>query len=197
MPLVAYSYLSVEVVIITAFEARDTKSLKWPSRIIAYVITLFMILGSIGALLNVNWTDTHLPQIGIKMGNGTAAADRIPPQSSNVAILAIWDAGLESLAGFINACIVFSLVSVSNTSMYVASRTLYGMTRKIKAGNIAAKVLRSFSTVVPKTGVPAAALIVSAISFAWMPFLEFQRDYAAQSVSIGGKRTTILLLNHC
>lgn len=191
MPLVAYSYLSVEVVIITAFEARDTKSLKWPSRIIAYVITLLMVLDSIGGLLNISWKDTYLPPIGIEMRNGTAAADVTRPQTSNMAILAIWDAGLKSLAGFVNACLVFSLVSVSNTSMYVASRTLYGMTRKIEANNIAAKVLRSFSIVVHKTGVPAAALMVSAISFAWMPFLEYQKDYATQSVSIGGTRATI------
>src|SRR6266480_1577004 len=129
MPLVAYSYVSVEVVIITAFEARSPKALKWPSRIIAYVITLLMVFDSIGALLNINWTDTRLLQIGIETGNGTAAADGKPPQSSNMAVIAIWDAGFKSLAGFINGCIVFSLVSVSNTSMYVASRTLYGMTR--------------------------------------------------------------------
>ena len=190
MPLVTYSYLSVEVVIITAFEARDTKSLRWPSRIIAYFIMLLMVFSSIGALLNVNWTDIHLPDIGIVQGNGTATADRVPPQTSNLAILVIWDAGLESLAGFINACTVFSLVSVSNTSMYVASRTLYGLTRKINAQNIAATVLRSFSIVVPNTGVPAAALIVSAISFAWMPFLEYQKDYAGQSVRVGWKGPT-------
>ena len=195
MPLVVYSYLSVEVVIITAFEARSTKSLKWPSRIIAYVITLLMVFASIGALLNISWTDAHLPQIGIEMGNGTPPAGGTPPRSSNMAILAIWDAGLKSLAGFINACIVFSLVSVSNTSMYVASRTLYGMTRKIEANNIASKVLRSFSIVAPKTYVPAAALMVSAITFIWMPFLEFQKDYEAQSVSIGGT-SNHLLLNH-
>jgi amino acid transporter len=191
MPLVAYSYISVEVVIITAFEARDTKSLRWPSRIIAYVITLLMVLDSIGGLLNISWTSIRLPPIGIGMRNGTAAADGTPPQTSNLAILTIWNAGLKSLAGFVNACLVFSLVSVSNTSMYVASRTLYGMTRKIEAKNIAAKVLRSFSIVVPKTGVPAAALMVSAISFAWMPSLEYQKDYAAQSVSIGRTRATI------
>jgi amino acid transporter len=191
MPLVSYSYLSVEVVIITAYESRDTKSLKWPSRIIAYVITLLMVVDSIGGLLNISWTDTHLPQIGIETGNGTAAAHGTPPQTSNIAIIAIWNAGLKSLAGFINACLLFSLLSVSNTSMYVASRTLYGMTRKITAKNIAAKVLRSFSTVDHRTGVPAAALIVSAISFVWMPFLEYKKDYAVQSVSLSMTRATI------
>jgi amino acid transporter len=186
MPLISYCYLSIEIVIVTAFEARNTKSLRRPSQIIAYFIMLLYIFASIAGLLNVNWKDTRLPQIGIGTSNGTATADKAPPQSSNMAVLVIWDAGFESLAGFINACLIFSLVSVSNTSMYVASRTLYGMTRKIWAENIVAKVLRSFSIVVPKTGVPAAALMVSAISFVWMPFVEYRKGYATQAVSIGG-----------
>jgi len=185
MPLITYCYLGIEVVIVTAFEARDNKSLRRPSQIIAYFIVLLYILASIGGLLNISWRDSHLPQIGIGSSNGTATIDKTPPQSSNMAVLVIWNTGFESLAGFINACLIFSLVSISNTSMYVASRTLYGMTRKIWAENIVAKVLRSFSIVAPKTGVPAAALMVSAISFVWMPFLEYKKDYATPAVSIG------------
>jgi amino acid transporter len=192
MPFVVYSYLSVEVVIICAYEARTTKSLTWPSRIIAYVITLLMVFSSIAGLLNISWMDVHLPDIGIGMRNDTAAASGTPPTTNNIAVLTIWNAGLKPLAGFVNACIVFSLISVSNTSMYVASRTLYGMTNKIKTKkNIATKVLRSFSIVVPKTGVPAAALIVSALTFIWMPFLEYQKDYETQSVGIDRSRATI------
>jgi amino acid transporter len=191
MPLIAYSYVSVEIVIVTAFEARDTKSLRRPSQIIAYFITLLYAFASIAGLLNINWTDIHLPQIGVSESNGTAIADKTPPQSSSIAILAIWEAGFESLAGFINACLIFSLVSVSNTSIYVSSRTLYGMTRKIGAENIVAKILRSFSIVVPKTGVPAAAMMISVISFAWMPFLEYTKGYASQSVSIGGTQEAL------
>ena len=191
MPFVVYSYLSVEVVIICAYEARTSKSLTWPSRIIAYFITLLIVFDSIAGLLNISWTDSHLPPIGIDMRNSTAAGVT-PPPTNNIAVFAIWNAGLKSLAGFVNACIVFSLVSVSNTSMYVASRTLYGMTNKIEAKkNIIAKVLRSFSIVVPKTGVPAAALIVSALTFIWMPFLQYQKDYETQSVGIGRTRATI------
>lgn len=191
MPFVVYSYLSVEVVIITAFEAKTTKSLKWPSRIIAYVITLLIVFDSIAGLLNIDWRNRHLPEIGIQMRNDTVGAGETPPRSSNMAIIVIWNAGLKSLAGFVNACIVFSLVSISNTSMYVASRTLYGMTCKITAKNIATKVLHSFSTVAPKTGVPAAALIVSAITFIWMPFVEDKKGYATQYVSIGKIRANI------
>ena len=185
MPLITYCYLGVEIVIITAFEARDNKSLRRPSQIIAYFITVLYILAAIGGLLNISWRNNHLPKIGISASNGTATADKTPPQSSNMVVIALWDAGLESLAGFINASTIFSLISVSNTALYVASRTAYGIGFKIRAENIVAKALRSLA-IVNKTGVPAAALFISAISFAWMPFLEYTKGYATQSVSIGG-----------
>jgi len=176
---------------VTAYEARDAKSLKLPSQIIAYFIMLLYILVSIAGMLNINWRDTHLPLIGISTSNGTATADKTPPQSSNMAVLVMWNAGFEVFAGFINACLIFSLVSVSNTSMYVASRTLYGMTREIQGDNIVATILRSFSIVAPKTGVPAAALMVSAFSFAWMPFVEYKKGYATQAVSVVGTQAIL------
>jgi hypothetical protein len=37
--------------------------------------------------------------------------------------------------------------------------------------------------VVPKTGVPARALIVSAVAFLWLPFLSLKGGYAVQYVS--------------
>lgn len=191
MSLITYSYLSVEIVMVTAYEARDAESLKLPSQIIAYFITLLYILVSIAEMLNINWRDTHLPQIGISTSNGTTTPDKTPPQSSNMAVLVMWDAGFEVFAGFINACLIFSLVSISNTSMYVASRTMYGMTREIRGDNIVATVLRSFSTVAPKTGVPAAALMVSAFSFAWMPFVEYKKGYATQAVSMVGTQAVL------
>src|SRR5271156_4341340 len=105
MPLITYCYLSVEIVLVTSFEARDTKSLRRPSQIIAYFIVLLYILASIAGLLNIRWGDPRLPQIGISTSNGTATADTTTPQSNNIAILVIWDAGFEFLAGFINTCL--------------------------------------------------------------------------------------------
>ncbi|CAN9417229.1 unnamed protein product [Alternaria alternata] len=44
------------------------------------------------------------------------------------------------------------------------------------------KFLHSFSVVVPKTGVPARALIFSAGAFLWLPFLSLKGGYAVQYV---------------
>jgi amino acid transporter len=97
-------------------------------------------------------------------------------------VTATWVAGYHNLAGFLNGCLIFSVLSSSNTALYIASRTLYGMTREIPRTNFLGRQLNNLSIVVPKTGVPAAALLVSAVSFFWLPFVQLKGGYAVQDV---------------
>jgi amino acid transporter len=182
IPLVAYSFLGIEIVAVTAFEAKFSSSLKYPSRIIAYAVFSLYLLCTIGEVLTVSWRDSHLPLIygGGKNSNGTTAG---PPNSTSIIVNAAWEAHHKKLAGFLNGCLIFSVLSASNTSLYVSSRTLYGLTRDIPDTNWFGKKLNRLSLVVPQTGVPAAALLFSAVSFFWLPFLQLKAGYAIGDVS--------------
>ncbi|KAJ9637660.1 hypothetical protein H2199_007150 [Coniosporium tulheliwenetii] len=183
IPLVAYMYLGVEIIAVTAFEAKRSKDLRLPSQTIAYVVFFLYFLCTIGEALNVSWTSDHLPKIyggvGNRHDNYTAPVN---PSSTSLPIVAVWQAGYPKLAGFLNGCLIFSVLSASNTSLYVASRTLYGMTREIPETNVVGKCLKKLSLVVPQTGVPAAALVISAISFFWLPFVQLKAGYSVQDL---------------
>jgi amino acid transporter len=97
-------------------------------------------------------------------------------------VIALWDWGKKELAGFLNGALIFSVLSASNTSLYVASRTLYGLALDVPTTSRAGKILHSFSVVVPQTGVPARALIFSALAFIWLPFINLKQGYAVQYV---------------
>ncbi|KAN0066848.1 Amino acid permease/ SLC12A domain containing protein [Elaphomyces granulatus] len=167
IPLVAYSFQGVEAITVTAFEARDASALRWPSRWIAYVA------------LNVAWSDPHLPLIYDDL---VARNSTMNPPTSRVIIFTTFLAGYQSLAGFLNGCLIFSVLSASNTSLYVSSRTLYGITREMPDTNWLNKQIRRLSLVVPRTGVPAAALLFSAVSFFWLPFLRLKGGYALEDL---------------
>ena len=51
------------MVAITAFEARDIRSLRRPSQIMAYFVMGIYLFCVIGELLNVSWTNQALPEI--------------------------------------------------------------------------------------------------------------------------------------
>jgi yeast amino acid transporter len=181
---------------VTAFEAKYSRSLKWPSRIIAYAVFLLYFVCTIGETLTVGWRNSHLPMIYQGVANSTSSANgpTTPPNSTSLAVSAAWAAGYQKLAGFLNGCLIFSVLSASNTSLYVSSRTLYGLTREIPDTNWFGNKLRGLSLVVRQTGVPAAALVFSAVSFFWLPFMQLKAGYAIQDVSPNNRWNVLYLL---
>ena len=179
----AYSFLGIEIVAVTAYEARDASSLRWPSRYIPLVVFLLYILCTISEILNVSWENRHLAYIYGGIGDSTTSAMADHPSSVNMAIIAVYEGGYKKLAGFLNGCLIFSVLSASNTSLYVSSRTLYGMVRVLPDTNWTYQKIRWLSLVTKRTGVPAPALLVSAVSFFWLPFLQLKQGYALQHVS--------------
>jgi yeast amino acid transporter len=186
---VAFSFYGVESIAVTAYEAKYSTSLAWPSRFIPYVIFFFYFLCTIGGALTVSWTAPYLPPIFGVAGNSTASLDN-PPRSDNWVVNITLASGYNNLAGFLNGCFIFSVLSTSNTALYIASRTLYGMTREIPDSNMLGRILNSLSLVVRQTSVPAAALLFTAVFFIWLPFLQLERGYAIEEVccivSFGG-----------
>ena len=165
------------MIAITAFEARDLRSLRIPSQLIAYFVVAIYFLLAIGEFLNVKWVDTPLPEIyGI---NGTSVETS---RSHAVFVIAAVAAGYKRWPGLLNGFMIFSALSASNSSLYVASRALYGMTRTISPWGWAS-FLKNLGDVWHRTGVPMVALFVSFLAFLWLPFLQLKRGYAIEDVS--------------
>lgn len=177
----AFSFYGVESLAVSAYEAKYSTSLAWPSRYIAYVIFLFYFLCTIGGALTVPWTAPYLPPIFGVAGSSSAGLDS-PPRSANWVVNVTLAAGYNDFAGFLNGCFIFSVLSTSNTALYIASRTLYGLTREIPDSNILGRILNRLSLVVRQTGVPAAALLFTSVFFFWLPFLQLKSGYAIEEV---------------
>ena len=177
VPLIAYGFIGVEMISMTAFEARDLRSLRMPSQTIAYFVAVIYFLLAIGEFLNVKWVGTPLPEIyGI---NGTSVGTS---RSNAVFVLAAAAAGYKRMPGLMNGFMIFSALSASNSALYIASRALYGMTRTITPRGWLS-FLKELGSVWHKTGVPMWALFVSFLAFLWLPFLQLKRGYAIADVS--------------
>lgn len=139
------------------------------------------LLCTIGEVLTTRWNDPLLPTIY----NGTRSGkEKDPFRTQNIVINAALRYGSHEFAGFLNGCLLFSVISSANTSLYVSSRTLYGLARAVPETNWTGRQLHKLSGVVRGTGVPAPALFASAIAFVWLPFLQLKKGYAISDVSI-------------
>lgn len=162
----------------TGFEAKYTRDLRLPSRHIAWVVCVLYFLCTLGEVLTTRWNDPSLQTVyNGQRSNSTSTEVRF---HNNIIINATLNYGGSKIAGFLNACLLFSVVSNANTSLYVASRTLYGLARENRGTNWIGNKL---SDVLVCNGVPMWALLFSALSFFWLPFLQFNNGIAVDDVS--------------
>lgn len=194
IPIAAYAYCGVEIVAVTALEAINQKSLKFPAKWIAYLTTITYIISIIGFYLNVSWLDPALPSllgrknetmIGTNLSNSTlqTVANSTTMRGSTIIIISTLEAKIPVLPDILNFGLIVAVLSTSNTSLYVASRTLYGLTQGVNPKDPLWGWLSIFSRTTPETKIPAFALLFSAFAFCWVPFLRFSRSLTNQEVS--------------
>lgn len=110
-----------------------------------------------------------------------------PPQvlrSASAPVIATIQAGL-GFPGFLTACFIYSTLSTANTGLYVASRSLFGLTREIRTERDSGWVLRAIarlSTVESRTRSPWWALLSSVLVLFWLPFQHINSAYNKQEV---------------
>jgi yeast amino acid transporter len=182
----------------TAFEAKIpiSRSLRWPARNIAWIITSIYILTTFVFVLNVNWEDQRLPQFynqGIS-GLGSGASNKCMGLGFNATqaeeqpelaapVIAVNDAGLSG--GVLVGCFIYSTLSAANTGLFTASRAVYGLTRDIRIEAESPwwlKVLAAPASVEPRTKSPWWAISISILLLCWLPFIHLSSGYTLEEV---------------
>ncbi|KAG4442062.1 hypothetical protein IFR05_002456 [Cadophora sp. M221] len=196
IPLAIFSYIGVELVTVTAFEASDPSRLKGPTKHIAYIILAIYMISIGGFVANVEWFNQNLPhffgQDLVIINDTDSTLGHIPrsdwhnsSRSTAAPVIAVLEVGLETLPGVLTGFLVYSGLSTANTALYVASRTLYGLTRDLSQTdrNIIVRFFAKLNTVSPTTRIPVWSLVTSCIIFSsWLPFVRFHSGYTKDEV---------------
>ncbi|KAI5840897.1 amino acid permease/ SLC12A domain-containing protein [Tricharina praecox] len=182
MTLAAFGYIGIEIVAVTASEAkyprddlpRATKRIFW--------LTFSLYLAAIFSVsLAVPYTDGGLSNL---FDPRNATGDLSP------FVIAIKNAGITFLPGFVSAALIFANMSTANTSLFVASRTLYGMA--VKLDHDTHPVLSVFRHTT-KNGVPLAAIFASCI-FAPLAYLQCGGGNAQELLGVFSQIETVACL---
>jgi amino acid transporter len=163
---------------VTAIEARDPpKSLKWPAKSVATILAIAYLLSVMGFYLNVSWQDPSLPSIISRN------ADITNPGTSIIMIATV-NSNIPHAANILSACLIGTVFSAANTTLYVASRTLFGLARGMDTrGPWCTRLISTFGTTNPKTNVPQRAVLFSVLSVIWIPWVHAGSDFSDQWVS--------------
>ena len=182
MTTATFAYLGTELVGVTVGEAQN------PRKVIprAIKLTFFRIL--FFYVLSVFFLGMIVPynskELVFANKSSTSAA-------ASPFVVAIQLAGIKALPGLLNGCLLVFVFSASNSDLYIASRTLYGIAAEGKAPR--------FLAYTDRRGVPVCALAVSA-AFALLAFLNVSTSsakvfgYFVNLVTIFGLLTWISIL---
>ncbi|KAH6643679.1 dicarboxylic amino acid permease-like protein [Boeremia exigua] len=153
-----FAYLGTELIGVTVGEAQNPrKTIPRAIKLTFYRILFFYCLSVffLGMLVPYNSEDLAFAN------KQTAKASASP------FVLAIRLAGIKALPDILNACILIFTFSASNSDLYIASRTIYGLAEE----GHAPKIFKWTD----KRGVPVPALAISAL-FCCTAFMNAAKD---------------------
>ncbi|KAF2397984.1 amino acid permease Dip5 [Trichodelitschia bisporula] len=181
-----FAYLGTELVGVTAGEAQNPrKTIPRAIKLTFFRILFFYVLSVflLGLIVPYNSPDLIFAN---KVTTSSASASPF--------VVAVKLAGIKSLPGILNACILLFVFSASNSDLYIGSRTLYGLASQGKAPAFLARTDRR--------GVPVYALGVCAL-FCCLAYMNVAKDsrqvfgYFVNLVTIFGLLTWIsILISH-
>ncbi|KAG9229027.1 amino acid permease-domain-containing protein [Amylocarpus encephaloides] len=179
LPIATYAFAGIEIVAVTALEAKKPSSVKWSARNAPWIVGLAYMLAVLGFYLNVSWEDPLLPSISKRATGGITTG-------VSIFIIAVKNSSLPP-AG-----------SSANTALYVASRTLYCLAREAEgepSGNGWKMFVNALGTTFLINKVPIVAVFVSVVVAGWLPILHFATaDQSFQEIISGIATVTIVLV---
>lgn len=162
------------------------KTVKFSAIFISFLATIAYTLSSLLASLNMRRDDCWLPRLSWADSAGcsapsnptttTTTQDSNDGTSSSVFVAIAQEAQIPHLADIFNVFLVFTALTCANTNLYVASRSLYGLTSRLDGGHGQPRHLRVLAWFgrTNHRKVPMRAMIFSALAFLWVPFLQLR-----------------------
>ncbi|KAK0631514.1 amino acid permease-domain-containing protein [Immersiella caudata] len=198
-----FAYVGVEIIAASALEAKWPKrrtaedrvdsdisrrsndtligsSVKFSAIYISVLATIAYSVSGALVSLDISRADCQLPRLSWlteEADNCSVAQDQHSETSTASAFVIIaQQSGTPHLADIFNVFLIFTALTCANTNLYVASRTLFGLTSRLEGGKGQPWLLRILAWFgrTNHRKVPMRAMVFSAIAFWWVPFLQLK-----------------------
>lgn len=195
LPIATYAYIGVEIVAASSLEARPPRNNMAGQLISATVrrtaiwvapfTAVLYILSSLLTTFAISYDDCALPRLGWITYPSSSCE---PGKSSSAFVSIAHSSGIQALDRSFNVFLVVTALTCANTNLYVASRTLFGLTRELEGGpdqtNWVEWGLAYLNQTSTKYKVPYRAVIFSAVAFGWVPFLQLAPGSSSHTITL-------------
>jgi amino acid transporter len=177
VPTIVLGFLGVESIAVAAFEARSHKDIVYPALWVHWIVYAMYFFVTVGIVVSVWWKNPELPSIfgntihGRDL-NAVNATSSLPSHNTSSATILAMESLNSNLAGFVNACLIFSVMSAGNTAVYYSSRNLWGLTYNLQGQNHISRWFKKLTPLMASSGAPIWTIFFSWLLFFWLPWLQ-------------------------
>ena len=181
----------------TALEARSRDSGPTPTRSPAnstiklsatqlpFIAAVIYFISATLVTSNVPWNNSELPRLGWLAAPTPSCANN-KDATNSAFVIAAKLSGIPRLGSALTVFLMFTAITAANTALYVASRTLFSLTRRLEVDSRDPhwkKFLASFGKTNHRR-VPMKAVCASCF-FCWIPFLYLASDNGPDTTIAG------------
>ena len=187
VPTIVLGFLGVESIAVAAFEARSHKDIVYPALWVHWIIYAMYFFVTIGIVVSVWWKNLDLASIfgntihGRNL-NAVNATSSLPSNNTSSPTILAMESVNSNLAGFVNACLIFSVISAGNSAVYYSSRTLWGLTYNLQGRSRISRWFKKLSPLMASSGTPIRTIFFTWLLFFWIPWLQLVPSNARVSV---------------
>ena len=118
MPTIVLGFLGVESTAVATFEAKTHSDIVYPALFVHWAVYFMYFFLTIAIVVSAPWQDPNLPAIfGNTIGErDVAATNGTAGHPSSVTVLVVGNLN-GKFAGFVNACLIFSVLSAGNSAI--------------------------------------------------------------------------------
>ena len=189
MPTIVLGFLGVESAAVAAFEARSHNDIVYPALWVHWIVYAMYFFVTLGIVVSVWWENPELPSIfGNTIIHGrnldaVNATSSLPSHNTSSATILAMESVNSNLAGFVNACLIFSVMSAGNSAVYYSSRTLWGLTYNLGEQNPISRWFKKLSPLMASSGAPIRTIFFTWAVFFWLPWLQLVPSNARVSIA--------------
>ncbi|EJT76506.1 hypothetical protein GGTG_06425 [Gaeumannomyces tritici R3-111a-1] len=149
-PAPPFSYIGIETFAMAAFEVRNMREVRLWSQLTHWTVIIIYFLCTLGIILTVQWNHGGLLlPFDPRAAPDPCCCHRRQPGGKVFRKLDPCNATFRpAVASAVTGILVFTTLSAANASLYVASRTLYGLTYQGGSGGAVRRWLQRNTSVV-------------------------------------------------
>ncbi|KAL4783303.1 amino acid permease-domain-containing protein [Aspergillus varians] len=154
-------------------------TIKFSARHISFLATVAYSVSGLLVSFDIEWNHCSLPRLSWIEGTRDCVPSSLETRRNTTAsafVTIAAESRIPHLANIFNVFLVFTCITCAGTNLYVASRTLFGLTSRLDGGKgqrLHLRILAWFGRTNPRK-VPMRATVFSAVAFCWVPFLQLR-----------------------